>query len=179
MSPPRQDWGDCLPQEGDLCPEPPRTGTGEVEERGGEENGIGEGGGILEKHCKLTLLGAYSSLVKPLLVHPEGCTQGKEDEAVAEPASHKSMLGNVGESLAFLSFPQRLQRRKQTQIPAEGIGVAERKNLRTGKEALLPRMVSTRTSAAQPVLTSPHLARPCSGPLSGLHPAGGGANTGA
>lgn len=56
---------------------------------------------------------------------------------MAELPSHKSMLGNGGESLAFLSFPQRLQKRKQTKAPAEGIQVPPEEELPHGKGALL------------------------------------------
>lgn len=45
-----------------------------------------------------------------------------EEQAMVELPSYKSMLGNGGESLALLSFPlKKLQKEKQTSIPAEGI----------------------------------------------------------
>lgn len=72
---------------------------------------------------------------------------------MAELPSCKSMLGNGGESLTFLSFPQRLQKRKQTKIPAEEIRVAQRKNFhRPGGFASLGNL--QQASAAQLVLTS-------------------------
>lgn len=72
---------------------------------------------------------------------------------MAELPSCKSMLGNGGESLTFLPFPQRLQNRKQTKIPAEEIRVAQRKNFhRPGGFASLGNL--QQASAARLVLTS-------------------------
>lgn len=88
-----------------------------------------------------------------MLEYPEGCTEGKADQGMAELPSCKSMLGNGGESLTFLPFPQRLQNRKQTKIPAEEIRVAQRKNFhRPGGFASLGNL--QQASAARLGLTS-------------------------
>jgi len=46
---------DHLLQEDDFCPEPPRTRAGDIEGWGGKGKEEGEGGGILEKCCKLEM----------------------------------------------------------------------------------------------------------------------------
>lgn len=102
---------DHLLQEDDFCPEPPRTRAGDIEGWGGKGKEEGEGG-IWRSAVSWKCLGTYSSLVKPLLVHPEGYTQGKAGRPGDGLPSHRSMLGNGGRSLAILSFPQRLQKRK-------------------------------------------------------------------
>lgn len=80
---------------------------------------------------------------------------------MAELPSHKSMLGNGGESLEFLSFPQRLQKRKQTKTPAEGIQVAQGRNFRTARGLCW----SDDLHAYFCSPAGPHQPWPCSAPL--------------
>ena len=112
MSPPGQDCRIISSRRMTFAQSPQGPGLGTS--RGGEEREKKKEReeGFWRSAVSWKCLGTYSSLVKPLLVHPEGYTQGKAGRPGDGLPSHRSMLGNGGRSLAILSFPKRLQKRK-------------------------------------------------------------------
>lgn len=113
MSPPRQACRIISSRRMTFAWSPQGPGLGTY--RGGEERERRKEReeGFWRNAVSWKCLGTYSSLVKPLLVHPEGYAQAKAGRpGDGRLPSHRSMLGNGGRLLAILSFPQRLQKRK-------------------------------------------------------------------